>query len=616
MTRVPETSTVSKPKAICGINDCIKKFSKSYMKVHQKKDHPVVGNDATADAVIEDEEYNSDANIDDDIFGGTQLLIEAIEQEAVNEALVADNAVVDKPEKAQETEKAYYSMVSHVVTSSFFANKVSPCINYVMPDVVNEQNKVEVKEKETPECQECVKRKEVEENQEKLLKKSDKDNKGLFDKLKSMAGQKRFHVNKSKALEKEVESTRLTLSEMQKRISVLELEKSTYEALKSMTFSPPDNVGASAVPESAPDVVTNMDAAKEQTDSPGLAKTAGRVKCRKCNEKRENLKSLSEHMRAKHPSIQYKCDKCPQKYPFKATLKNHYRVAHTYVSYPCNVCKTNFLTKMGLDVHRSSKCKTPAPPASNPQDVTPQAASPPAAVPPTAASPAVAPPTAASPATTLPAAGPPAAALQAAVLQPGTSHQNNIEWLPRLHCQKCTYYTNTQNELVHHMETRHQQPSIKCDKCPRTFMNSESLVSHIVQQHTQNQQRQRNTIDNGVWKCFFCNITFKGKEERDNHICGEQPFQTEQEQIYRRNKSHEKCKRGPQCHFLKLGKCHFSHAHDVETYSQPQGHQRSTTKKNMWCAYQDKCSKRQTCLYKHIDEERDFVQNIFRVMEC
>ena len=80
-----------------------------------KKDHPVVGNDATADAVIEDEEYNSDTNIDDDIFGGTQLLFEAIEQEAVNEALVADIAVVDMPEKAQETEKANYSMVFHVV---------------------------------------------------------------------------------------------------------------------------------------------------------------------------------------------------------------------------------------------------------------------------------------------------------------------------------------------------------------------------------------------------------------------------------------------------------------------------------------------------------------------
>ena len=65
-------------------------------------------------------------------------------------------------------------------------------------------------EKETPKCEECMKLKEVEENQEKLLKKSDQDIKALCDKLKSMAGQKRFHVNKSKALEKEVESTRLT----------------------------------------------------------------------------------------------------------------------------------------------------------------------------------------------------------------------------------------------------------------------------------------------------------------------------------------------------------------------------------------------------------------------
>ena len=185
------------------------------MKVHQNKVHQVTGNDASAKAVIEDEEFNSDYDKDDFFIGGAQVLIAAIEEEASNEALVAYFDKEDMLEEAQVTEKAYYSMVSHVITSSFFANKVSPCEPVKAAEVI---------QKETHKCEECVKLKEVEENQEELLKKSDKDIKALEGKMKSMAGQKRFHVNKSKALEKEVESTRMSLSEMQKRISILEIE--------------------------------------------------------------------------------------------------------------------------------------------------------------------------------------------------------------------------------------------------------------------------------------------------------------------------------------------------------------------------------------------------------
>ena len=193
-----------------------------------------------------------------------------------------------------------------------------------------------------------------------------------------------------------------------------------------------------------------------------------------------------------------------------------------------------------------------------------------------------------------------------------TAHQTPVQWLPRLQCQQCDYYTNTQNELMYHVELRHQQERMKCDKCPQTFESSALLVGHIVQQHTRNPQRQRNTLDNGVWKCFYCNITFSGDEERDSHICSNQPYQTVQQQRRRHNKRNEKCTRGPECHFRKLGTCHYSHAHDVEINSYAQENTRDTRKNNMWCAFQDKCTRRQTCQYKHMDEERDFVQNLFR----
>ena len=67
--------------------------------------------------------------------------------------------------------------------------------------------------------------------------------------------------------------------------------------------------------------------------------------------------------------------------------------------------------------------------------------------------------------------------------------QSPVQWIPRLHCQQCGYQTNSQNELVYHMETRHQQANIKCDNCPNTFISSETLVSHIVETHTRCQRQ-------------------------------------------------------------------------------------------------------------------------------
>ena len=78
---------------------------------------------------------------------------------------------------------------------------------------------------------------------------------------------------------------------------------------------------------------------------------------------------------------------------------------------------------------------------------------------------------------------------QAAPSQDAYVRQPPMEWLPRLQCHKCSYQTNSQNELIYHFETRHQQESFQCDNCPNTFKNSESLVTHIVVTHT-GKQRQ------------------------------------------------------------------------------------------------------------------------------
>ena len=67
---------------------------------------------------------------------------------------------------------------------------------------------------------------------------------------------------------------------------------------------------------------------------------------------------------------------------------------------------------------------------------------------------------------------------------PPTQSEPVEEWLPRLNCQKCEYETNSQNELIFHMDTKHHAAKYKCDNCPNSFVNSNNLVNHIVEAHT------------------------------------------------------------------------------------------------------------------------------------
>ena len=73
-------------------------------------------------------------------------------------------------------------------------------------------------------------------------------------------------------------------------------------------------------------------------------------------------------------------------------------------------------------------------------------------------------------------------------VQGGQGGGSPTAWLPRLQCEQCAYQTNSQNELVYHMETRHKKANIQCDNCPNTFESSETLVSHIVRTHTKHQR--------------------------------------------------------------------------------------------------------------------------------
>ena len=193
------------------------------------------------------------------------------------------------------------------------------------------------------------------------------------------------------------------------------------------------------------------------------------------------------------------------------------------------------------------------------------------------------------------------------------THLADEDMLPRLTCTKCKYVMNTQNKLVYHMENSHNHASFKCDNCPQMFVTSEALVTHITKEHTRYQQQERrnmhliesqiNCID---WSCSFCGEKLKGKELRDKHMCHEHPAQLN------KNNRIEECRRGPNCHHWRAGTCWFAHAQNVETPVKAQVPRRNTRRSNIWCSFQDKCDRRQSCSFRHIDEEKDFIQKVWR----
>ena len=699
MTRIAANGAITKPKTACKVGNCEKEYvSKSYLKIHQRTKHNVLidENEKDMEEVNEEgEEGDGDNSIEEGLSGGTQTILESVEIEDINDALEADMNVFDDLGDMLEGDTHLVSMVGHMVTPSLFQKEVVSSVLDVLFDSVQKKAEERQTSANDTKCDECAKYKEVESNQEDLLKKADKESKTLRDKLKSMVGQKRFHMNKGKDLAGELEESRKTIEKLQTRISILEAEKATSDGLSSIRFS------------STPENEVPVPSSGEKRSTPDHGIDAPQFKCKHCKEDFENIQRLGDHIKSNHPNSQFRCEKCPKKYPFKSAMKTHMRLKHPITAYQCNVCKKIFLTSSGLDAHRSAKCKSPSP-VEQPQA---QVIVPPSQV----TSPQVAVlqgvvQQGAQAAVQLGAQvagqqgvqvagqqgaqgacqkgsqgsgqqgaqgagqqgaqvagqqgvqgsgqqgaqgagqqgaqvagnqgaqvtgnqgaqvagqqgaqvagqqGVQAAGQQGAqVSSPQVVQQNIIQntdiWLPRLKCKTCPYETNTQNELVYHIETTHLVPGFKCDMCSMTLINSEALVIHLVENHT-GPRRERNTLDNGRWKCHFCGENISGDESRNGHTltCEQYPYETVQHQRRRHKKSQVPCNKGEQCRFHRVGRCLFSHAQSVEPAPEIQAPERST-RRVMWCTFQDKCDRRQTCQFKHLDEDRDFLQNMLR----
>ena len=206
MTRVAANGAVTKPKASCGIGKCNKEYaSKSYLKIHQQTKHnvPHVGKEAelvnTEDDDQEDDimtdKIDEDNSTEEALSGGTQLKLNSIEDAEINEALEAEPEVFDELGELLEGENYLVSMVCHMATAELFPKEVVSSVLDVLFDSVQKKSEEKITEPKKNDCEECAKYKEVEENQEILLQKAEKEAKVINDKIKSITGQKRSHMN-------------------------------------------------------------------------------------------------------------------------------------------------------------------------------------------------------------------------------------------------------------------------------------------------------------------------------------------------------------------------------------------------------------------------------------
>ena len=213
MTRVAANGAIAKPKAACGIGKCSKEYvSKSYLRIHQQTKHSVPHGDKESEVLNTEEdddeddvttnETEVDNSTEEALSGGTQSILNNIENAAINKALEAEPEVFDHLGDMLEGDNYLVSMASHMATPNLFPKEVVSSVLDMLFDSVqkksdeNETATMSAKSK----CEECDKYKEVEENQELLLKKAEKEAKVLTDKIKSITGQKRFQINKGKDL--------------------------------------------------------------------------------------------------------------------------------------------------------------------------------------------------------------------------------------------------------------------------------------------------------------------------------------------------------------------------------------------------------------------------------
>jgi hypothetical protein len=164
---------------------------------------------------------------------------------------------------------------------------------------------------------------------------------------------------------------------------------------------------------------------------------------------------------------------------------------------------------------------------------------------------------------------------------------------------------------------------MSCDVCEKYFDKKEALVNHITKVHTKvvisespQTSRSSEVIQNyDTWNCYFCGKTGFNTEQRDKHICPKHIYLSVAQQKKLQKRKYEECIWGPYCDFNKSGKCWFSHTSSLTPASWVWGKQSNNDNyketinsyqipqnKMLWCTFQDRCTRKESCQYKHIED--------------
>ena len=222
-------------------------------------------------------------------------------------------------------------------------------------------------------------------------------------------------------------------------------------------------------------------------------------------------------------------------------------------------------------------------------------------------------------------------------------------------CVTCNKECQSIEILVKHIEDEHTQQrtitnSHTCAICNMEVNGDQTRVNHICRKPEHN--------------CSFCKQKFYSQEARKSHICPSYQFKTMEQQALAVKRKNTPCTWGDTCYRASKGRCWFQHSILPNTISQQgqgissippqgqgvgqhgagrqgaggvevqgssqqgpmiqesgwrvagrQGHranhheagrqgerQRQGEKSTLWCRFQDKCFKKTSCKFQHIDQ--------------
>lgn len=203
----------------------------------------------------------------------------------------------------------------------------------------------------------------------------------------------------------------------------------------------------------------------------------------------------------------------------------------------------------------------------------------------------------------------------------------------KLPCQMCDYKANNQSNLIDHIKKEHDpKPKYQCDLCGTRVNQTEELVDHLIKEHTKVGKRGDEVKQTGItkpaqrnqelWNCYFCGLKDLNKVQRDDHICYKHPFKTTLQQKKQIQRKSIECMWGQWCTWFIEGKCWYKHDPNSLTWTEEgrsaQRVQESTNGHNQnkgdehfqggrrnnlkWCAYQDKCDRKEWCNFRHFED--------------